>query len=121
MTVANPDYGGSQRTPAAAASALDALAARSRYGAVGGELAPLPHTGTESTWVTDVYKKQGITSAGLLAGLATEANVRFNVAGRRMLHFACHGLTDQEYGNFFGAWPLRPASKARPTPPTTAF
>ena len=52
---------------------------------MGGELAPLPHTGTESAWVTDVYKKQGIASAGLLAGLATEANVRFNVAGRRVL------------------------------------
>ena len=57
---------------------MDALAARSRYGAVGGELAPLPHTGTESAWVSDVYKKQGIASAGLVAGLATEANVRFN-------------------------------------------
>jgi len=121
LTIANPVYGGPQRTPAAPASALDGLAARSRYGAVGGELAPLPHTGTESAWVTDVYKKQGIASAGLLAGLATEANVRFNAPGRRVLHFACHGLTDQAYGNFFGALALTPGKQGMANPADDGF
>jgi CHAT domain-containing protein/tetratricopeptide (TPR) repeat protein len=121
LTIANPIYGGPQRTAPAPASALDALAARSRYGAVGGHLAPLPHTGTESTWVTDVYKKQGIASAGLLAGLATEANVRFNMPGRRVLHFACHGLADQEYGNFFGALALTPGKQGAANPADDGF
>ena len=121
LTVANPIYGTPKRTPAAPSGALDALAARSRYGAVGGDLAPLPYTGTESAWVTDVYKKQGIASAGLLAGLATEANVRFNVPGRRVLHFACHGLTDQAYGNFFGALALTPGKQASTNPADDGF
>ena len=121
LTIANPVYGGSPRTPAAAASSLDALAARSRYGAVGGHLAALPHTGTESAWVSDVYKQQGIASAGLLAGLATEANVRFNVRGRRVLHFACHGLTDQAYGNFFGALALTPGKQGMANPADDGF
>ena len=121
LTIANPVYGGPQRTPTANDSAFNALAARSRYGAVGGELAPLPHTGTESTWVSDVYKKQGIASAGLLAGMATEANVRFNVSGRRVLHFACHGLTDQAYGNFFGALALTPGKQGAANPADDGF
>ena len=121
LTIANPVYGGSQRTPAAPASALDDLAARSRYGALGGELAPLPHTGTESAWVSDVYKKQGIKSASLVAGLATEANVRFNAPGRRVLHFACHGLTDQAYGNFFGCLALTPGKQGAANPADDGF
>ena len=121
LTVANPVYGSSQRTPTTAASALDAVAAHSRYGAMGGQLAPLPHTGTESAWVADVYKQQGIASAGLVAGLATEANVRFNVAGRRVLHFACHGLADQAYGNFFGALALTPGKQGVSNPADDGF
>jgi len=114
LTVANPVYGGQQQTPGA--STLDLLATRSRYDTVGGHLAPLPHSGTESSWVSDVYKDQGIASAGLRAGQATEANVRFNVPGRRVLHFACHGLTDQKYGNFFGALALTPGKQASTNP-----
>jgi CHAT domain-containing protein len=121
LTVANPIYGTPKPTPAAVGSSLDALAARSRYGAVGGDLAPLPYTGTESAWVSDVYKKRGIASAGLLAGLATEANVRFNVPGRRVLHFACHGLADQAYGNFFGALALTPGKQASTSPADDGF
>jgi len=121
LTVANPIYGIPKRTPAAPTGALDALAARSRYGAVGGDLVPLPFTATESAWVSDVYKKQGIASAGLLAGLATEANVRFNVPGRHVLHVACHGLTDQAYGNFFGALALTPGKQASTNPADDGF
>jgi CHAT domain-containing protein/Tfp pilus assembly protein PilF len=119
LTVANPVYG-AKRT-AAPAGALDSLAARSRYGASGGVLAALPYSGDESSWVADVYKKQGIASAGLLAGLATEANVRFNVPGRRVLHFACHGLTDQAYGNFFGCLALTPGKQGAANPADDGF
>ena len=35
--------------------------------------------------------------------MADERNVRSNLPGRRIVHFACHGLVDQAYGNLFGA------------------
>jgi len=119
LTVANPVYG-AKRT-AAPAGAFDSLAARSRYGASGGVLAALPYSGNESSWVADAYKKHGIPSGGLVAGLATEANVRFNVAGRRVLHFACHGLTDQAHGNFFGCLALTPGKQAATNPADDGF
>jgi len=121
LTVANPVYGGAKRSPAAQASALDSLAARSRYGSSGGSLAALPYSGEESSWVADAYKKHGIASGGLVAGMATEANVRFNVQGRRVLHFACHGLTDQAHGNFFGALALTPGKQAATNPADDGF
>ena len=57
----------------------------------------------------------------LRKGLATEYNVRGNVAGRRLLHFACHGLTDQAYGNFFGCLALTPGPHAAINPADDGF
>lgn len=45
---------------------------------------------------------------------ATEANVRSGVAGRRIVHLACHGLADQAHGNFFGALALAPVDSNLP-------
>jgi CHAT domain-containing protein len=58
------------------------------------------------------FKRHGVAAAALRGALATEANVRANVLGREILHFACHGLVDQKHGNFFGALALTPGRAA---------
>jgi CHAT domain-containing protein len=103
LSVANPIY----RT-AAPLSGSDEPASRGQYRSVGGTLAELPFSGTESAWLAEGFKKQGVSVAALRRELATEHNVRGNVAGRRIVHFACHGLADQAFGNFFGSLALTP-------------
>ena len=88
------------------------LAPRNRYAAVGGQLKPLPHTKTEIRWVAKVFGNKEIPVAWLRREMATERIVRGNVSGRRILHFACHGLVDQAYGNLFGSLALTPGPKA---------
>ena len=97
------------------ASASSSRSARSRYGLAGGELQPLPYTATESTWVRENFTDRGVKAVGLRGEKATEVNVRGNVAGREILHFACHGLVDQTYGNFFGALALTPGRESAGT------
>ena len=111
LTVADAVYGSA--APDAARSGgrsggQSSTSARSRYGLAGGELQPLPFTATESTWVRENFTDRGVKAVGLRGAKATEVNVRGNVAGREILHFACHGLVDQTYGNFFGALALTP-------------
>jgi CHAT domain-containing protein/Tfp pilus assembly protein PilF len=86
------------------------LAPRARYGTRGGQLKPLPNSATEMRWVADVFGEKGVKVAWLKNDMATEAIVRFNAPGRRILHFACHGLVDETYGNLFGALALTPGS-----------
>ena len=38
-----------------------------------------------------------------------------------MLHFACHGLTDQAYGNFFGCLALTPGKQGAANPADDGF
>lgn len=96
-------------------STSSSTSARSRYGLAGGELQPLPYTATESTWVRENFTERGVKAVGLRGEKATEVNVRGNVAGREILHFACHGLVDQTYGNFFGALALTPGRESAGT------
>lgn len=84
-------------------------ATRTRYASLG-SLEPLPFTETESKWVAESFSKAGRRVADLRGGLATEKNVRANIATCELVHFACHGLTDQEHGNLFGALALTPGS-----------
>src|SRR5262249_59282303 len=65
--------------------------------------------------------KSGTAVGKLLKGEATEAAVRYNVGGRRIIHLACHGLTDQKYGNFFGALALTPGPRAASDPADDGF
>jgi CHAT domain-containing protein len=112
LTVGNPNYS-ALGAPDADQTALGLLAARSRYGASGSRLAPLPFSEWETSWVGEVFGEQEIAVAQLKGPLATEATVRFNVAGRRIVHLACHGLADQTHGNFFGALALTPGKDAK--------
>ncbi len=107
LTVGNPNYSVSRGQLAAAhKSVFDQLATRSRYGTLGGKLTQLPYSGWEAEWVTTVFDKNEIKATRLDGANATEANVRSQVSGRRLVHLACHGLADQSYGNFFGALAL---------------
>ena len=113
LTVGNPAY------PEAAAAhiasrtiSLEDLTSRSRYSQRGGQLSRLPFSGTESNWVADVFGKAGTPAGKLIGNDATEAGMRYNVAGRKIVHVACHGLVDQSYGNLFGALALTPGKDA---------
>jgi CHAT domain-containing protein len=111
LSVGDANYG-----PAASAgrvpTVLAQLTARSRYGALHDQLQPLPFTGLECTWVADNFKGQGMDAGILRKDAAREASVRLYAPGCRVLHFACHGLTDQRYGNLFGALALTPGPDA---------
>jgi CHAT domain-containing protein len=79
-----------------------------RYRSLSRKLAELPYSAWESNWVAEAFEKGGMHSRRLSGRDATEANLRSESPGRRILHLACHGLADQAYGNFFGALALAP-------------
>lgn len=108
LTVADPDYRAetqagrdetpTQRTPSA------------RFGTFLGSLTQLTQTAEESREVGMALRENGFSVAQLLHSEATEANVRSLMTDRRILHFACHGLADASFGNFFGALALTPGT-----------
>ena len=65
--------------------------------------------------MADAFGRQGIRCQSLTGPQATEANVRDQAKGRRILHLACHGLADQSYGNFYGALALSPGADDDPS------
>ncbi|MCS7239623.1 MAG: CHAT domain-containing protein, partial [Thermoguttaceae bacterium] len=74
----------------------------------GGRLVALPASAIELEWLNVALQRGGWRVAWLREDWATERNVRGNVAGRRIVHFACHGLVDQRMGNLFGCLALTP-------------
>ena len=90
---------------------LAQLAPRTRYANLGGHLRPLPFSEKEMRYVAKVFGKREISVAWLRREMATERIVRHNASGRRILHFATHGLVDQAYGNLFGSLALTPGPK----------
>jgi len=74
----------------------------------GARLPRLPHSEVEVGWIRDVFTQQQTPVETLLQAEATEAAVRKKIGGCRLVHLACHGLTDETYGNFFGALALTP-------------
>lgn len=105
LTLGDPAY------PLANAAANEQRGAggiSARYASLGGGLNRLPHSGQEAVWVSENFRKQKIPALLLRNQSATEQAVRSQSPGRRVLHLACHGLTDQDYGNFFGSLALAP-------------
>ena len=111
LTVGDPNYTGKSAT-AEKPSILNDVSAKSRFSLSGGKLAQLPFSKTESIWVADGFAENGLATGKLLQNDATEAKLKYNVPGRRYVHLACHGLTDQQHGNFFGCLALTPGPKA---------
>ena len=118
LAIGNANYGQGSQT---SGDSLAMLKPGARYAKQGGHLQPLPYSGTEVSWVSDVFGKQGIAVGKLLQADATEAKIRYNIPGRRIVHFACHGLVDQEFGNFFGSLAVTPGSKAATDPSDDGF
>ena len=81
-----------------------------------GRLETLQYADNEIDAVQQVFRQRQIDAKMLVAEKATEANVRAQTPGRRLLHLACHGFVDQAHGNLFGALALTPG--ADPTDPT---
>ena len=121
LAVGDPAYGQPGAGDPAPTTALAALTSRSRYGSVGGRLTRLPYTNWEVQWVVKDFNDAGITAAKLSGTTATERGVRYWSPGRRVLHLACHGLADQQHGNFFGALALTPGPKGSDDPADDGF
>ena len=75
-------------------------------------LTRLPYSGRESQWVKEVFGKQGVEAVQLLGAEATEGKLRQAIAGRELVHLACHGMSDNALGNLFGALALAPGQEA---------
>ncbi len=93
-----------------------ALTARSRFSLAGGKLPRLLYSGYEAQWVAKAFQDAGVKAGVFTGASATEAGVRYWAPGRKVLHLACHGLVDQEFGNFFGALALAPGPKGDADP-----
>jgi len=102
LSVADPAYSGSSATTSRGYSI------GARYGTAGGQLDRLLFSSWETAWIDQVFGKEGIQVEQLTRGQATEQNVRRLVAGRAVVHLACHGIADQAHGNLFGALALAP-------------
>jgi len=94
---------------------------RNEFRTAGGSLTPLQFAGQESQWIVGAFGKQGVAVGTLLRADATEANARANLPGRRIVHFACHGIVDAAHGNLFGALALTPGLRAATDPADDGF
>jgi CHAT domain-containing protein len=75
-------------------------------------LTRLPFSGRESQWVKEVFSTRGAETVQLMGDSATEGNLRRAIAGRELVHLACHGMSDDALGNLFGALALAPGREA---------
>jgi len=98
-----------------------ALTARSRFSLAGGKLPRLPYSGLEAQWVAKAFQNAGVKAGVFTGASATEAGVRYWAPGRKLVHLACHGLTDQSLGNFYGALALAPGPSAGADPADDGF
>jgi tetratricopeptide (TPR) repeat protein/CHAT domain-containing protein len=121
LAIGDPAYGQAGAEDPTPATALAALTSRSRYSGGGGQLTRLPYSGWEIQWVAKDFSEAGINAVSLSGTTATERGVRYWSPGRRVLHLACHGLTDQQHGNFFGALALTPGPKGSENPADDGF
>ena len=111
LTIGDPIYARGDDWTEASSTVLEQPGTSVQYGVAGGVLTPLPFSGIESRWISQVCAARGIEAGQLLESQATEANVRSHAPGRKIVHLACHGLVDVQHGNFFGALALTPGSQ----------
>jgi len=87
---------------------------RSRRAARFGALERLEWTAAETSWIAESSAEHGFSVTRFDRRESTEANVRQNMAGRRLVHLACHGIAEDEYGNMFGGLALTVGDTANP-------
>lgn len=90
---------------------------RGEYERAGGSLARLPWTAAETEALLDVFGSAA--SYGEVLALrgreAVESRVRVELAGKRYIHLATHGLVDQRPGSLFAALALTPPGRGGAT------
>jgi len=123
LSVADPVYPESENPLLASRSGENRLdqTPASRHGFLRGRLTRLPYSGKESGWVKQVFEARGIHVTQLIREQATERSFRSHAEQRRILHLACHGLADQQYGNLFGSLALTPGPRADNDPVDDGF
>ena len=111
LTVGDPNYSlntaGDRKQ-----SLLTPIEISAQFRMRGGELNRLPASRIESDKLAQAFQKSAFAVEQLLDGEATEARVRHKISEGRVVHLACHGLTEQTYGNFFGALAMTPGPTA---------
>jgi tetratricopeptide (TPR) repeat protein len=113
LTVGDPLYEvADAKIASSGTNSEEGTASSSRYLPLGGHLRRLVNSGIESGWVAEAFESNGIAADRLLKEGATEAAVRLNLPGRRIVHLACHGLVDPGHGNLFAALALTPGAEA---------
>jgi CHAT domain-containing protein len=118
LTIGDPKY---PAEPSRANVAFTDLSPRVVYRTAGVPLARLPYTEWESKWIQQVFGRTSIPVKSLFREQATEAEVRTQVVGRRIVHVACHGFVDRSFGNLFGALAVTPGSNAATEPSDDGF
>ena len=111
LTVGDPNYAlstGDDRKQ----SLLAPIEVRAQFRTRGGQLNRLPASRIESDKLAQTFHESQFAVEQLLDGEATEDLVRRKISGSRVVHLACHGLTEQTYGNFFGALAMTPGMTA---------
>jgi tetratricopeptide (TPR) repeat protein len=84
---------------------------RGRFEPEGSPLARLPGTARETRAIVEAFAGAGGPGVTVLEGReADEPRVRAELPGKRYVHFATHGLVDQERGQLFAALALTPAA-----------
>jgi CHAT domain-containing protein len=95
---------------------LDTTVARTRnqFVRAGGSLARLPGTAAETEAIQDAFRAAPSLGSvlALQRGDATEPNLRAALEGKRYLHFATHGLVDDQRGSLFAAMATTPPAGA---------
>jgi len=99
LTLGDPAY---PTTEVPLDAVANRLGVRSSSERLRGRLSRLPHSGHEARWVEEHFAKHGVASVRLTADQATEGKLRTLARQREIVHLACHGMADANYGNFFG-------------------
>ncbi|MCS7239362.1 MAG: CHAT domain-containing protein [Thermoguttaceae bacterium] len=106
--------GDCQFQPAAATELreLPLLSPSAAHVRAGARWAALPYASFALEWLASVLRERGAQRvAWLRRELATERNVRGNVAGRRFIHFATRAFAEDRWRNLFGAIVLTPGAR----------
>jgi CHAT domain-containing protein len=120
LTVADPSYQNAA-APQAARTITAEFEAAGRFRSANRLFARLPGTRIESDRLARAFREQGLEASQLLAESATERLSRHEMAGKRIVHVACHGLADSAFGNFFGALAMTAGPEAQTDPEDDGF
>lgn len=111
--------------PGGASEAIQTTAERTRDSFVraGGSLTPLPGTALETEAIREAFAPdRALGEVVTLQGVAaTEEALRGELAGKRYLHLATHGLVDEARGALFAALALTPPREEGPPADNDGF